>query len=138
MRTATILLDASRDEVWRYLTVPELMDAWMGSADNLRSADGGPLEAGSRLLFDARGATHESVVTAFEPEGVLELTSNQGAVTAVYRYALSDADSGSRLALSIDCRATGALSLLSPLINLVVWLTDKSQPDQLKAAMKAA
>ncbi len=138
MRTTSIVLDEGRDEVWRFLTLPELMAMWMPNVDNLHSADGGPLESGSILRFDARGATHESHVTAMEAGVALELTSTQGAVTAVYRYALSDADTGTRLALSIDCRATGALSFLSPVIGLVVWLTDKSQPEKLKAAMRTA
>ena len=91
-------IDRSAAEVWRHLTEPDLMAAWMTSVDGLRTADGGPLRDGTRLVFTVRGAERESEVVEFETERLLSLRSTQGPVTATYRYELQPIDAATTVA----------------------------------------
>ena len=53
-------IDAPVAAVWRHLSDPALMTAWMDGVDAMKSADGEPLKAGSQLTFTARGAERRS------------------------------------------------------------------------------
>lgn len=136
-RTAEIDIDADIEAVWRHLTTPELMGTWMPGVDNLRTADGGTLEPGTLLLFEARGQTRESIVSTCEPTSLMILTSAQGAFTATYRYTLARRGAGTRLALTISCVATGPARLFAPLIRYLMWKSDSSQPQRIRDTVMA-
>ena len=138
MRTAEAIIKASAEEVWRYLTVPELMTAWMPGVENIRTQDGGVLVQGAVLEFETRGKTRTSVVDKLTPQTSLVLTSTQGSLVATYRYELQPAAGAIRLSLGIECSAMGAMRLLAPLVGRLIWMSDKSQPDRLKQALEVA
>lgn len=126
-------------EVWRHLTDPDLMTAWMTSIDDLKTADGGPLREGSRLVFSARGAERDSDVVEFEAERRIALRSTQGPITATYRYEMRPADGGATVVtLRADCVAKGLATLITPLLRPLIRRTDGNQMADLKRAVEAA
>lgn len=133
MRAITRTVRADVADVWRWLTVPELMDRWIHSIQNLQTVDGAPIGEGSVLRFLARGRAHSTKVVEFEPKRALALQSTQGPVTATYRYTIDERPVGCELTLSIDCHTSGWAALLGPAIGLLAWYTDKGQVDRLKA-----
>ena len=130
-----IEIEATAEEVWRYLTVPELMAGWMTGMDAIRTGDGGPVVRDGNLHFEARGRQRTSRVTAFEPAQCLELTSIQGPIRAIYRYNLTATSGGTRLSLRIECDASGPTRLLMPLIGLLIWGADRGQPGRLRSVL---
>lgn len=124
--------------VWRHLSEPHLMVEWMGGLANLRTRDGGSLAAGSRLLFDARGAERSSDVVDFVPQQRIALRSKQGSFVATYRYCLAPNGAGSVVRLEADCRAKGASRLLLPFLRPLIRRADAGQLVALKANVERA
>lgn len=138
MPSAALVVRADAATIWRWLTVPELMNRWMHSIENLRTEDGASLCQDTILRFVARGREHTTRVTEFEPERALSLRSIQGPITADYRYLIDGTDDPCFVTLSIDCRATGPARLIAPLIRIAAWHTDKGQIQRLKSAVELA
>lgn len=57
-----VVLPASRDEVWRALTSPELLSAWLGEVLELDPRPGGAV-----VVRDPDGATRRGLVERAEP-----------------------------------------------------------------------
>ena len=137
MPSVTQEIEADADTIWRWLTVPELMNQWISSVADLRSEDGAELDRGSRLLFAARGQVHYSTVVEFATARALTLRSTQGPVTADYRYRIDERMGHCEVTLDIDCRASGVIRVLMPAIRIAAWLTDRGQIQRLKALIES-
>lgn len=64
--TKTVSLPATPSEVWRALTSPEELSAWLGEVVELDARPGG-----SVILRDARGSVRRGIVEGAEPGHVL-------------------------------------------------------------------
>jgi len=129
---------APTDVVWRHLSDPALMAAWMPGIEDMHSRDGGPLQTGSELAFRARGAERSSSVAAFDPERLIALQSTQGAFTATYRYGLLANGSATVVTLRADCVASGWMRLLAPLIRVLIRRADSGQLARLRDYIEKA
>ena len=130
-------IEAPVDRVWRHLSDPALMAAWMAGVEAMRSADGRPLALGSRLLFQARGAERTREVVAFEAGRQLDLRSVQGPITATYSYRLTPEGKATHVALAADCVAKGPAVLLTPLLRPLIRRADSGQLRALAEAVAA-
>lgn len=128
-------IEAPVETVWRYLSEPRLMGAWMAGIDGMRSQDGAPLDLHSRILFSARGAERSSEVVAFEPQRRITLSSTQGRFTATYEYSLRPDGAATVARLRADCVARGPARLVAPLIRVMVRRADQGQLEGLAAAI---
>lgn len=96
-------------------------------------ADDAEVRPGTRLAFRARGKQRDSVVRNVEPGRRLELESQQGGVTAVYTYTLSERGDETEVCLDATCETRGMLwNLASPVIAAGMRRVDGGQPDRLK------
>ncbi len=130
---AEIILPVPPDEAWAALTRWDRADQWMGDVDDIR-ADG-PTEAGTRVVFTARGKARASEIAVAEAPRRLVLRSEQGAVVADYRYDLSAVPTGTRVDLVVACHVGGWLSLLGPVIRSAIRKADQHQLDRLAATL---
>lgn len=121
--------------VWRHLTEPALMGAWMTGIEAIRSQDGRPLALRSRLLFSARGAERTSEVVAYESQRLITLSSSQGPITATYEYSLRSEGAAAVAKLRADCVAKGPARLIAPLLRPLIRRADQGQLERLKAAI---
>lgn len=128
-------IEAPVGTVWRHLTEPAPMGAWMTGIEAIRSQDGGPLALQSRLLFSARGAERNSDVVAYEPERLITLSSTQGPITATYEYRLRPEGAVTLARLRADCVAKGPARLIAPLLRPLIRRADQGQLERLKAAI---
>jgi uncharacterized protein YndB with AHSA1/START domain len=64
--TKTVTLPATAAEVWRALTAPEELSAWLGEVVELDARAGG-----SVILRDASGSIRRGIVEEAEPERLL-------------------------------------------------------------------
>lgn len=135
--TSTELFAAPPDRVWTTLTDWPNAPAWMPGIDSMQQEGYGPAEAGTTVVFQARGAQRTSVIMDWDPPRRLTLRSVQGGVTADYVYTLEPEGSGTRLTLSAMCTTQGLWRLIGPIISWAMARADSSQPQRLKAAMEA-
>jgi len=128
-------VEAGPDLVWRHLTTPELMTAWMPGIESMRTRDGGPLRLGSELIFRARGADRVSDVIEYFQGERLALRSSQGPFTATYVYEIARDGAVTRIRLRAECSAKGAAKFVAPFIRAMIRRVDGGQLKALKSAV---
>lgn len=131
-------IDRPPDEVWAVLTDWPGAVRWMNGIESM-SIDGDTVE-GARVHFFTRGQDRESVIIHCEPGRSVTLRSQQGGVTADYRYSIEAAgESSSLVSLEADCQFSGLqYLLLGPLIRLAIRRTDGGQIAALKRVVEGA
>jgi uncharacterized protein YndB with AHSA1/START domain len=122
--SVTRQVDRPVEEVWRRLTDWDRAAGWLG-VDGIR-ADG-PTRVGTTLRFVTRGKERTSEITELEPGRSITLRSQQGGVTADYRYTVEPASAGTRITLTADVRTRGAWAPAGPLIRTAIRRTDAGQ-----------
>jgi uncharacterized protein YndB with AHSA1/START domain len=132
--SVTRQIDHPADEVWRQLTDWDRAAGWLG-VDSIRAE--GPTQVGTTLRFVTRGKERTSEITELEPGRWITLRSQQGGVTADYRYTVEPAAAGSRVTLTADVRTAGAWALAGPLIRTAIRRTDGGQLDALDRQLTA-
>ena len=95
----------------------------------------GPTEIGTTLTFTTRGKERASQIAALDPGRSITLRSVQGGVTADYVYRCTPNGDGTRVSLVADCRMTGPVRLLSPMIKSAIRRADSGQLDAFAATL---
>jgi len=131
MIAASLPVDATAERIWDALTTPEEMELWLGSIKNVGTEDCGPLRPGSTLIFTARNKPASSTVVEYVERRALTLRSVQGPVSATYAYRIQPGQP-CQLSLEIECKASGLLKLLQPLIRRTLIKTDAPQVARIK------
>ena len=119
--TAETRINRPAEEVWKRLTDWESAPRWMPGVTAMR-ADGP-----SALLVTARGKERRSEIVALDPGRTITLRSVQGGVTADYRYTCAADGDGTVVRLVADCRMTGPIRLLGPVIRSAIRRADGGQ-----------
>jgi len=129
-------IDATPERVWEVLTDWPGAVRWMNGIESM-SIDGETVE-GARVQFFTRGQDRESVITQCEPGRSVTLRSQQGGVTAEYRYSIEPAGESSCLvSLEAECQFSGLLfRLLGPVIGFAIRRTDGGQIAALKRVIE--
>jgi carbon monoxide dehydrogenase subunit G len=123
--TADTTIDRPVDVVWARLINWDFAAQWMPGVDALRAQ--GPTEIGTTLTFTTRGKERASQIAALDPGRSITLRSVQGGVTADYVYRCTPNGDGTRVSLVADCRMTGPVRLLSPMIRSAIRRADSGQ-----------
>ena len=129
-------IDASPDRVWEVLTDWPGAVRWMNGIEAM-SIEGETVE-GARVRFFTRGQDRESMITHCQPGRSVTLRSQQGGVTADYRYSIEPSGTSSCLvSLEAECQFRGwQYLLLGPLIRLAIRRTDGGQIAALKRVIE--
>jgi carbon monoxide dehydrogenase subunit G len=115
------------DEVWARLTDWGSAAQWMPGVDALHAQ--GPTAVGTNLVFTTRGKERTGQIAALDPGRSFTVRSVQGGVTADYVYTVAPQGDGTRVALVADCRMTGPIRLLGPVIRSAIRKADSGQLD---------
>jgi carbon monoxide dehydrogenase subunit G len=129
--TAETTIDRPVDEVWARLIDWDLSAQWMPGVDALHAH--GPTATGTTLVFTTRGKRRTGQIAALEPGRSITLRSMQGGVTADYVYACDRHGESTRVRLVADCRMTGPVRLLGPVIRSAIRNADSRQLDAFAA-----
>lgn len=129
--TADTTIDRPVDVVWARLIDWDFAARWMPGVDALRAQ--GPTEIGTKLTFTTRGKERAGQIAALDPGRSITLRSVQGGVTADYVYRCTPNGDGTRVSLVADCRITGPVRLLSPMIRSAIRRADSDQLDAFAA-----
>ena len=125
--TAETTIDRPVDAVWARLIDWDSAARWMPGVEALH-ADG-PTAIGTTMVFTARGKQRTGQIAAMDPGRSITLRSNQGGVVADYVYACARHGEGTRVSLIADCRMTGPVRLLGPVIRSAIRRADSGQLD---------
>jgi carbon monoxide dehydrogenase subunit G len=123
--TAETTIGRPVDAVWARLIDWDTAARWMSGVDALR-ADG-PTAPGTTLVFTTRGKQRTGQIAAVDPGRSITLRSIQGGVTADYVYTCAPHSEGTRVSLVADCRMTGPVRLLGPVIRSAIRRSDSGQ-----------
>lgn len=134
--TAEIVIDRPVDAVWARLTDWDTAARWMPGVDALRAH--GPTATGATLTFTTRGRERTGRIVALDPGRGITLRSTQGGVTADYAYTCAPHGAGTRVRLVADCRMTGPVRLLGPVIRSAIRRADGRQLDAFAATFGPA
>ncbi|MEM9034871.1 MAG: SRPBCC family protein [Actinomycetota bacterium] len=120
------------DAAWSALIDWPSAPRWMPGVERLE----GPAEPalGAELRLETVRGARRSVISALTPGRMVELTSETGPVTAVYRYEVSGGERAT-VRLVADVAATGPLRLLGPVIRRSVRRADGDQLRRLAAVL---
>ena len=129
--TAETIIHRSVDTVWARLIDWDSAARWMSGVDALRAH--GPTAAGTTLVFTTRGKERTGQIAAMDPGRSITLRSIQGGVTADYVYACARHGEGTRVSLVAECRMTGPVRLLGPVIRSAIRKADSGQLDTFAA-----
>ena len=129
--TAEATIDRPVDAVWARLVDWDDAARWMPGVDALRAH--GPTAPGTTLVFTTRGKERTGQIAALDPGRSITLRSMQGGVTADYIYACARHGEGTRVSLVAECRMTGPVRLLGPVIRSAIRRADSGQLDAFAA-----
>ena len=133
--TAQTTIDRPVEVVWERLIDWDTAAEWMSGVDALRAR--GPTAAGTTLVFTTRGKQRTAQIAALDPGRSVTLRSIQGGVTADYVYACVRHGDGTRVSLAADCRMTGPLRLLGPVVRSAIRRADSGQLDAFAATFRS-
>ena len=123
--TAEVTIGRPVDSVWARLIDWDSAARWMSGVEALRAH--GPTAAGTTLVFTTRGKERTGKVAALDPGRSITLRSVQGGVTADYVYTCARQAEATRVSLVADCRMTGPVRLLGPVIRSAIRRADSGQ-----------
>jgi carbon monoxide dehydrogenase subunit G len=129
-------IDRPVDTVWARLVDWDAAARWMPGVDALRAE--GPTAVGTALVFTTRGKERTGHIAALDQGRSITLRSIQRGVTADYVYACARDGEGTRVTLVADCRMTGPVRLLGPVIRSAVRKADGGQLDAFAATFRSA
>ena len=102
-----VTIDAPREDVFRWLTEPELMQRWIGGLEEFEPLDPGPAEGSrSRQVLRIKGQRFEldSVITAFDPPAGLDVHVEHRGFDSTSTYRLEEHGGHTHLAATIETR----------------------------------
>ncbi|HWH99381.1 MAG TPA: SRPBCC family protein [Propionibacteriaceae bacterium] len=123
--TAEVTIGRPVDAVWARLIDWDNAARWMSGVEALRAH--GPTAAGTTLVFTTRGKERTGQIAALDPGHSITLRSVQGGVTADYVYTCTRRGEGTGVSLVADCRMTGPVRLLGPVIRSAIRRADSGQ-----------
>lgn len=132
--SAETTIDRPVEEVWERLVDWDEAARWMSGVEGLRAQ--GPTAVGTALVFTSRGKQRSSQIAAMDPGRSITLRSTQGGVTADYVYACAPHGDGTRVSLVADCRMSGPVRLLGPVIRSAIRKADGGQLDAFAATFR--
>lgn len=132
--SAETTIDRPVEEVWERLVDWDEAARWMSGVEGLRAQ--GPTVVGTALVFTSRGKQRSSQIAAMDPGRSITLRSTQGGVTADYVYACAPHGDGTRVSLVADCRMSGPVRLLGPVIRSAIRKADGGQLDAFAATFR--
>jgi carbon monoxide dehydrogenase subunit G len=129
--SAETTIDHPVDAVWARLIDWDFAARWMSGVDAMRVD--GPTATGTTLVFTTRGKERTGQIAALDPGRSITLRSIQGGVIADYVYACARHGESTRVSLVADCRITGPVRLLGPVIRSAIRRADSGQLDAFAA-----
>jgi uncharacterized protein YndB with AHSA1/START domain len=116
----SIVVERPIEDVFAYMTDPETLPEWQGSALEARVEGGGPMRAGACVLetrkFLGRRMESTMEVTEYEPPARFVIRVDSGPVPFTATNVLSEADGGTRIDAVIEGEPGGFFRLAEPLV----------------------
>ena len=127
-------------EVFAYLSDPEKLYEWQGTAEVVKLTDG-PVGEGTRFreVHERMGRRIESVteVSAYEPDRRFDIRIVEGPLPVDGRWDLEPAGAGSRIRFAATGRARGPMRILEPLLRRFLERQFRRDHERLRQALES-
>ena len=140
---AKILISATPDQVWKFITVPENGPRWQEGAIWTRRTTEGPIALGSKMdhlgkWLGMRVPT-TAVVMVFEPpvQYGYDITTKLSQAPSLMRYEIEPVAGGSRLSLSNEAQLPRWIKPFEPLLRRNVQAMFERDVERLKRAIES-
>ena len=139
---AEVMIEATPEEVFRYVTEPEHGPRWQSSAVSTRVTTPRPIGLGSRMEHEGRWLgmpiSTTAVVTVYEPvrRYGYDISSKMAREPSAMRYLLEPRLGGTWLRLSNDAPLPGLMKLVEPLLQRSVQRMFERDVARLKAVIE--
>ncbi len=140
---AAVVIEASPEEVFRFITVPEAGPRWQESAVRTRVTTPGPVGLGSAMEHEGKWLWMRipttAAVTVYEPPSRYgyDITMKRVSAPSLMRYALEPVVGGTRLTLSNESSIGGWMKPFQPLLERNVQGMFERDVARLKAVIEA-
>lgn len=139
--TVVETIDLPIQQVWTFLSNLDNCVLWIRGVNTIEPSVSGQTEGvGIRYTTNLSGAGNGSerdiVITAWEPNYRLALTSEVRGVTATYEYTLKGRRETTEITLSAECSTTGLLRIIHPFLSMMMKRYDGDQLMLLKQAIE--
>jgi len=141
---AETTIEATPEQVWRFITIPENGPRWQEGAVSTRVTTPGPVGLGSEMEHEGRWLGMRipttAVVTLYEPplRYGYDITTKLVSQPSLMRYALEPVPEGTRLTLSNEAPMRGWMKPFQPLLRRSVQGMFERDVARLKALIEAA
>jgi len=137
--TNTIHIERPVGEVYDYLADLEHTQEWNWAITKTRKVTPGPVTVGTRYLQTRsvpQPANEELVITALEPNRLIEIDGILAQFPAHLGYQLEPSGAGTALTNAVDLHTEGALRLIGPLLRSRVRQSVADNLDKLKSLLE--
>ncbi len=140
---ATIVIDASPEQVFRFITVPEEGPRWQESAVSTRVTTPGPVSLGSAMEHEGKWLWMRipttAVVTVYEPPRRYgyDITTRLAPAPSLMRYILEPVAGGTRLTLANEGALGGWMRPFQALLQRNLQGMFERDVARLKAVIEA-
>jgi adenylate cyclase len=127
--------------VYDYLADLEHTPEWNWAITETRKVTPGPVTVGTRYRQTRsvpRPSTEELVITALEPNRLIEVDGTLGQFPAHLSYQLESSGAGTALTNAVDLQTEGALRLIGPLVRSRVRQSVADNLDKLKSLLESS
>ena len=134
-------IDRPREEVFAFFVDLDRASEWAPEITRVEMLTDGPLRVGARyreMRWTTKGESRiDMEVTAFDPPGRYSAAFDAGGYQATFNYMFTPDGDGTRVEMACVVRASGARTLLAPIITWLLRRQDKQKLRNLKRAVEA-
>ena len=135
-------IDRQHEEVFDFLVDFDRASEWAPEITRVEMLTDGPLGVGSRyreMRWTTKGESRiDMEVTAFDRPGRYSAAFDAGGYQATFNYFFTPDGDGTRVEMACVVRATGARTLLAPLVTWLLRRQDKLKLRNLKRVLEAS
>ncbi len=128
-------------EVFEVLSNPALATEFVDNIKESKQLTDGPIAVGTRFretrVVNGKEATADLVVSDYEPDTHIGISTEAEGIKVVYHYRLSPEDAGTRLTWTCELEASGLRKMMLPMVAAILKKEDGNHLQQLKSYLEA-
>jgi carbon monoxide dehydrogenase subunit G len=131
----------SPKDVFAVLSNPTLATEFLDNIKESRQLTDGPIAVGTKFretrVVNGKEATADLLVSAYEPNTHIGISTEAEGIKVVYQYHLFPVDDGTRLTWACELEAGGLRKMMLPMVAAIMKKEDGNHLQHLKSYLEA-